>query len=352
MLRLRIFVFAGGLMAVSVRCPAGANPASASASRTEAAQRLASEVRNDGWLVFSARIQTPNWNLFIMRPDGSDRRRITDSPEFNEAGARFSPDGKRLLYYRIPASEGVDNNTYGTFDLVIANADGTDPQVYGKDYPWASWGPDSRQIGCLTRRGIEVVDLATRKLVRQIPRRGIVQQSIWSPDGRWFVGTANGLGPYWNIGVLNAANGEWRAVSETDRYNCTPDWCPDSLHVVYARGIIPEKGGFAELWTASIDGRQRRRIYAEAGHHIYGACASPDGKYVLFTRSIEDLGRVISTKMALICWPAIGPDTDSSSNVKSRAPVRLDLGPGWEPHWTSADISMAGKASQPGGARQ
>ncbi len=340
-------------MAGSVWCTlAGGNPPSASVSPPRAVEHLASAVRNDGWLVFSAKIQTHNWNLFLMRPDGSDRRRITESPEFNEAGARFSPDGKRLLYYRIPASEAVDNNTYGTFDLIIANADGTDPQVYGKGYPWASWGPDSRQIACLTRGGIEVVDLATRAVVRQIPRHGIVQQLIWSPDGKWFVGTANGLGPYWNIGVLNATTGELRAVSETDRYNCTPDWCPDSLHVVYARGIIPEKGGFAELWTASLDGRQRRRIYAEAGHHIYGACASPDGKYVLFTRSIEDLGRVISTQMALIRWPAIGPDGDSTLSLKFSPPVRLDLGPGWEPHWTSADILMRGKTSQPGASSQ
>jgi Tol biopolymer transport system component len=352
MLKVRIFVLAVSLAAASVGCAAGANPASASASRTGAAQGLAAEVRNDGWLVFSARIQTPNWNLFIMRPDGSARRRITDSPQFNEAGARFSPDGKRLLYYRMPASQPVDNNTYGTFALIIAKADGTDPEVYGKGYAWASWGPNSRQIACLTLRGIEVVDLATREVVRQIPRHGIVQQLIWSPNGEWFVGTANGLGPYWNIGVLNATTSTLRAVSETDRYNCTPDWCADSLHVVYARGIIPEKGGFAELWTASIDGRHRRRIYAEPGHHIYGACASPDGRYVLFTRSVEDLGRVISTKMALIRWPVNERDADSSSDLRSGPPVRLDLGPGWEPHWTSTDILMPGKASQPRAAHQ
>ena len=38
-----------------------------------------------------------------MRPDGTDRRKLTDTREYNETGVRFSPDGKRLLYYRQPA---------------------------------------------------------------------------------------------------------------------------------------------------------------------------------------------------------------------------------------------------------
>ena len=157
-----------------------------------------------------------------MRPDGSERRRLTDTREFNEAGVRFSPDGKRMLYYRIPKSKPVENSTYGTFDLVIAKADGTDPEVYGKEFSWASWGPDSRQIACLTAKGVQVVDLATRKVVQQFPRKGLYQQLVWSPDGKRFVGTANGLGVAWCIGVLDPVSGELRAVSETVKPDGSP----------------------------------------------------------------------------------------------------------------------------------
>ncbi|HEY5912319.1 MAG TPA: hypothetical protein VJA21_17085, partial [Verrucomicrobiae bacterium] len=269
--------------------------------------------------------------LFVMRPDGSDRRPLTKTPAYNEAGARFSPNGLKLLYYRIPKAEAIDNNTYGTFELVVAGADGSNAVVYGKDYAWASWGPDGRQIACLSARGIEVVDLASRRVVRQIPRRAIVEQLVWSPDGKQFAGTANGLGAFWNIGVLSADRGEIRAISETERYNCTPDWLPDSRHVVYARGIIPDKGGCAELWMASADGKERRRIYAEPGRNIYGACVSPDARYVVFTRSVEDLGQAKETVMAIIRWP------QDEKPATEPAP-RVDLGPGWEPHWTPHDI--------------
>ena len=76
---------------------------------------LAREVHGLGWIAFSAATAAGDWDLFVMRPDGSERRPLTDTREFNEAGVRFSPDGTRILYYRMPAREPVDNNTYGTF---------------------------------------------------------------------------------------------------------------------------------------------------------------------------------------------------------------------------------------------
>jgi dipeptidyl aminopeptidase/acylaminoacyl peptidase len=177
------------------------------------------------------------------------------------------------------------------------------------------------------------MDLATRKVVQQFPRKGLYQQLVWSPDGKRFVGTANGLGVAWSIGVLNSVSGELRAVSETDRYNCTPDWWPDSEQVVYARGIVPNGPGNAELWVANADGQKPRRIYAEAGFHIYGACASPDGNYVIFTRSREDVDPVKEIEMAIIRWPEVSLPTGT------HPAARLDLGPGWAPHWTAKEVT-------------
>ena len=172
--------------------------------------QLTTELHERGWIVFSARNERADWDLFQMRPDGSDRRQITDTPEFNEAGARFSRDGQKLLYYRLPLAEPVDNNTYGTFDLVLANRDGREAVVWGRDYPWASWGPDGQQLACLTLKGIQILDVATRSLIRQLPRHGIVSQLVWAPDGTALLGTANGLGPFWNIGRLDMATGVCR----------------------------------------------------------------------------------------------------------------------------------------------
>jgi len=313
---------------------------SGSDSRADDAAELAAEVRDKGRIVFSAATEDGDWDLFCIRPDGSDRRQITATPQYNEAGAKFAPDGKKLLYFRMPKAEKVDNNTYGTYELVIAKADGSDAAGCGNNFHWASWGPDGSRIACLDKKGIQIVDLATRQVLRQMPRNGIVQQLVWSPDGKWFAGTANGLGVAWTIGCLNVENGRINGVSETDRYNCTADWLPDSERIIYSRGIVPGEDGWAQLWVANVDGTERRLLYAEQGRHMYGGCVSPDGQYVLFTRSEVDLGKVDNsrTRMALIRrkdTPMVGGADESLQREfpNARTGPVLDLSWGWEPTW-------------------
>ncbi len=319
---------------------------SAASAAEPGATGLAREVHNLGWIGFSAVGEAGDWDLYVMRPDGTDRRKLTDTREFNETGVRFSPDGKRLLYYRQPAADPVDNNTYGTYELMIADAGGASAKSVGREFPWASWGPDSKTIASLSPRGIRFIDVDTGKVIRTRPRAGIVEQLIWSPDGRALVGTANGLGEYWNIGIVDGAAGKISAASETERYNCTPDWMPDSQRVIYSRGTIPQKNERAQLWVAAPDGQGRHMLYAEAGRHIYGGAVSPDGHYLLFSRSVADLGKVdhAKTTIALIRsadTPMLGDDDDALRKAypNARRGVRLDLDAGWEPHWTAADIS-------------
>lgn len=346
---LPFFAQAAGRPLASVMCAASlASVSAAEQPATTAANTasapLAAELHRHGWIAFSAQTEQGDWDLVAMRPDGTERHGLTSTPDFNEAGVRFSPDGQRLLYYRMPRTNAVDNNTYGTFELVIARADGTRPEVFGRGFPWASWGPDSLQVATLSPKGVQILDLATRTVVRTLPRQGVVQQLVWSPDGRAFTGTANGLGAFWNIAALPANGGNLTGVSETERYNCTPDWCPDGKRIVYARGIIPEQPGHAELWVADTDGQNRAMVYAETERHIYGACPSPDGKYLLFTRSVADLGGVAKsqTALAVVRWSDTPMRGDDSPALRERYPAaqaarRLDLGPGWEPHWTLKD---------------
>jgi len=307
---------------------------------------LAEEVRDKGWIVYSAQSGAGDWDLFVMRPDGSDRRSITRTPDFNEAAGRFSPEGKRLLYYRMPKGETLDNNKYGTHELVISRADGTDPAVFGEEYSWASWSPDGTQIACLSRQGIQFVDLATREIIRKLSRRGFVEQLFWSPDGKWLVGTANGLGEHWAIGRMDAITGDLNRVSDGNCFNCTPDWFPDSGHVVYSKGH-PVTEGWAQLWMAQGSGEGKRMLYGEIGRHIYGGAISPDGHYVLFTRSKEDLGKVdnSSTEMGLIRLsdtPIVGGESEvlHGQYPKAQSGPVLELSGGWEPHWTAANLNL------------
>ncbi len=323
------------------------------ARRDAPAARLAEEVRRYGWLVFSARSERGDWDLFVCRPDGSDRRNLTRTPESNEAAAQFSRDGRRFLFRRLPVGEPIDGNHYGAQgELMLAGSDGWTPTVLGQggEYPWASWSPDGKQVACLSVKGISIVDVATRQVVRKLPRRGFFQQLTWSPDGRWLSGVSNSFGASWSVALIEIATGKAHAVSGADC--CTPDWFPDSRRLVFSNrpaGQSENHGnGWTQLWMADADGRNRRLVYGEDGRHIYGGQVSPDGKYVVFTENVQEIGdpRHAGAPMGLLRLadaPIIGGESRELRKLHpeaKRGPV-LVLPTGWEPCWTDAEVFAA-----------
>ena len=198
-------------------------------AQDQSATDLLREVALKGWIAYSARSENGTWDLFLSRPDASHRLNITNTPDYEEIAARFSPDSANILYRRLPKGTPINHDLWGfEGELCISDSNGTNPQVIGKDkeFPWASWSPDGTQILCLTRKAIQIVDLATKKVLREFPRQGIYQQLFWSPDGKWFVGTGNVQGKNWRVVRMNAETGELNVVTKTQ--SCTPDWFPDS----------------------------------------------------------------------------------------------------------------------------
>ena len=275
---------------------------------------------------------------------------LTRTPESNEAAAQFSRDGRRLLFRRLPVGEPIDGNHYGAQgELVLAGSDGSTPTVLGQDgeYPWASWSPDGKQVACLSVRGISIVDVATRQVVRKLPRLGFFQQMTWSPDGRWLSGVSNSFGVSWSVGLIEIATGKAHAVSGADC--CTPDWFPDSRRLVFSNrpaGQSDNHGnGWTQLWMADTDGQNRRLVYSEDGRHIYGGQVSPDGKYVVFTENVQEIGdpRHAGAPMGLMRLadaPIIGGESRELHKLHpdaKRGPV-LVLPTGWEPCWTYVEI--------------
>jgi Tol biopolymer transport system component len=324
--------------------------------------QLSREVRSKRWIVFSAREAKNDWDLFVMRPDGSNRQNITQTPETHETGGRFSPDGQKLLYRRIPKNTKVSHDQWGSQgQLVVANADGSNPVAIGGigEFPWASWSPDAKQVACLSKKGIEIYDLATKQITRQLDRKGIYQQMFWSPDGKQFCGTANYYGESWTVVRMDLTTGSVNPINKFQ--NCTPDWFPDSRRIIFsyrpanqevldggkrAQSVGQQLGyGWTQLWMADLEGKSKTLIYGEDGRHVYGGALSPDGRYVLFTRSnmdgggLEEGGAPIGL-MRLQDAPSIGGESPALRKLhpKTKDGPVLDLGMGWEPHWTYAEV--------------
>jgi len=314
------------------------------------ASKLREEVRDKGWLSYSSRSDNGTWDVFLSRPDGSQRRNITNTPDYEEAAPRFSPAGDKLLYRRLIKGTTINHDQYGfQGQLVIAMSDGTEPETIGDEggYPWACWSPDGTQIACLTKKGIQLIHLSSKEVVHQFPRQGIYQQLAWSPDGRWFCGTANHGGEYWTVVRMNAETGEVNPLRSFQ--NCTPDWYPDSAHVVLSSRPAGQPGakgyGYTQLWEVDGDGKNHKLLYGEDGLHIYGGVLSPDGKYLIFTRCPDD-GGGSEKSGGTICLirmkdtPAIGgpsPDLRKLHPDAKTAPL-IEIDKGWEPHWTSMEV--------------
>ena len=323
--------------------------AASSSPVDERTQQLAREVAGKGWIAYGARSENGTWDLFLSRPDGSQRRNITQTADYEEAAPRFSNDGKKMLYRRCAKETKFNHDLWGfEGEVVMANWDGSQPVVFGKDreYSWACWSPDAKQISCLTRREIQIVDMESKKVVNTMPRQGIYQQLFWSSDGKWFTGTGNHEGMQWCVVRLNAETGELNAAYKYQ--SCTPDWCPDAQHIIYSSRPPNQSPnneyGWTQLWMVNGDGQNPQLLYGEDGVHIYGGAMSPDGAYVLFTRCPQDGGGSESTG-APICImrtadaPTIG---GTSADLRKIHPQTKDgpvlvLENGWEPAWTYAE---------------
>jgi Tol biopolymer transport system component len=321
--------------------------------------KLAKEVANKGWIVYSGKTDKGDWDVFLMRPDGSHKRNLTNTPNFNEMGVRFSPDSKKILYRRIAPNVKIRHDAWGSLgEFVIANWDGTNPQAQGEvgDFPWAVWSPDGKRVACLTKGGIEIRDLATKEVLRKLDRKGIFTQLFWSPDGKWFVGTANAFGESWTIVRMNAETGETAPVAKFQ--NCTPAWFPDSLHVINSyrpanqeaieggkldKAVGQRLGyGWTQLWMTKSDGSERKLVLGEDGKHLYGGDVSPDGKYFVYTRAPTDggLDAALMGVMRLSDTPAIRAESAALRKLFPHAKnaVSVDLTQGWEPNWTYAKL--------------
>ncbi len=339
------------------------------AAESATVDTLKAEVAKQGWIVFAAhpaeinsgtiitnRNQRGQLDLYLVRPDGSELKNLTKTDQYSEFGARYSPDGTKLLYRRLPQGEKINHDLWGeTGQLVIADASSLEPLIVSKpgELPWASLSPDMTQVACLHKRDglIRIVDLASKTLIKELPVHGVFQQLFWSPDGKQLVGTANVAGRHWNIISIDIATE--KSTLLTRALNCTPDWFQnDSQRVIYSNrnpALFPGKYdnyGLTMLMWASVDGKTRKLIYGNAHKHCYFACTSPDDKYVVFSDDDHDalvVGDMHIIRMAdtpiipegikqirLLQknWKA-GPVLDLK--LKSGAPLR-----GFEPHWTYA----------------
>jgi len=220
---------------------------------------------NDGSVLVFASWTSENAPMKIetVRADGTQRRAIYTAQGKNEVSwPRFSPDGKQIAF------NAEKENGY---DIVIVNADGSNPRTFASHLPSAwnpAWSPDGKKLAFTdyspgkastesrTKLYVANLDGSARRLVATLP--GIAQLPRWSQDGkRIAIQTYEGTKDI-NIIVVDMSRGEWKFITHhaTPPYGDeTPSWLPDGRLLFQSN-----RDGVMEVYRMNADGKQQFRL--------------------------------------------------------------------------------------------
>ena len=186
-----------------------------------------------------------NFDVYSMKPDGSDRRRLTLTAD-EERYVNVSADGKKLVIGSRPTPEGRQ--------LLTMNVDGTNRRVLVSNdasatvaYP--AFSPDGRTIAYISTLssapdtyGIWTVSASGGKVTRLTPPTQDAIYPSWSPDGSRIVysGGLAGSGEF-DLYIMNADGSAPQLLRDCADGCSTPVWSPDGSKIIY---IAQNVGGW------------------------------------------------------------------------------------------------------------
>jgi Tol biopolymer transport system component len=234
-----------------------------------------------------------NWELYMMKADGSGAVNLTNTPNIDEMYPHVSPDGRKILFV-TDEGKGRDRVRH----VYYMNLDGTN-RVHVADHAREPcWCFDSKSIAYLK-------DEYDRYSTREYATKGLMFYHIendwhsphpntelqhlyaicWAPNGKWFVAAVEGgMGYSDTIIGFEAFGKKHFDLAKWGVKGCRPDLSLDGTRMVWGETDWNLRTGDIDLTGAEPKVTNVRDILRVAQKYkVYHVDLSPDGQYITFS---------------------------------------------------------------------
>ena len=268
---------------------------------TEEARNGQPFVSPDGDRVTFISNRTGAWEVWVMRADGTDQRRLTDSLGY--AGwPSWSPDNEHVLYHdRREGHFAFFSVSEDTGKIVSYPVPSERASHNFRPLLRADGGAllfDRTDASEPANHDLYVYDYATSSLRQLTTDSGYDSDARWSPDGHRIVWHSDrGSAQHdTQIFVMNADGTDVRQLTRGPGTHRYPVWSPDGRHIAYTAQPGPARNQRIgrDIWIMDANGSNRARITTHGGFDSDPAW-TPDGASLIFTTDRfggEELARI------------------------------------------------------------
>lgn len=244
----------------------------------------------DGRIAFISN-RSGNWDIYTMRPDGSDLRQVTQAVE-GDHFPRWIAGNTRLAF------RSQRSRSDGAWDRWEIDTDGSDaehvPMLSRLNNPNFGEFPELHPSGSYAVNAVErdgEQDLYIWRFDgggerRLAPAPGLDYRPLFSPDGSavLFVSERDGNVEIYTVGFDGS---DVRRLTDSPGIDRYARWSPDGRHI----GFVSDRDGNLEVYVMRTDGTDVRRLThndAEDGEISW----SPDGRYIAFRSDASGNGEI------------------------------------------------------------
>jgi uncharacterized protein (TIGR03067 family) len=219
----------------------------------------------------------PKSHIFVVNSDGTSPKDLGDG-----CLSSWSPDGKRIAYYRYPPNNGI----------WVMNADGTDNRLIDAQGRSADWSPKSDEVAYTIGSNIRVYDLKTNTRRNLLNKKyGLIRWGLaFSPDGRWICFHGTLPDSSFELALVDAqddAKGFIVLLPRNDVPNVTAfqtyfSWSPEGRRIALSMSMKSDSN--MQIYILDVEGKKPPQRLAEQDpkKRNWTPAWSPDGKVIAY----------------------------------------------------------------------